>query len=203
MLVKIYSTVNDFIEFETELKDTREIFNSIKHTYGEDVTDKILYSGHVFVGIVGDRVDSLTATALISDINLYEQLHIIPAIEGEELITASMIAAAATSMGGAAAGAAVSATIVGGITVAGAIACVMNTAILIGLSMAVSAIMTPDTSFGSDPSQAQKQSKIFNTALTITEQGGSVPLTYGNPFCGGVLISSGITSTNVGAANVA
>ena len=198
MLVKIYSSVNDFIEFKTELKDTREIFNSIKHTLGEDVTDNILYSKHVFIGTIGERADALSATTLFSDLALYEELHIVPVIEGEELITASMIAAAATSMGGAAAGAAVSATIVGTITVAGAIACVMNTAILIGLSMAVSAIMSPDSSFGSDPAKAQKQSKMFNTALTITEQGGSVPLTYGNPFCGGVLISSGITSSDIG-----
>lgn len=202
MLVKIYSTLNDCVDFETDLKDTREIFNSIKHTLGEDVTDNILYSQHVFIGTLAERADVLTATSLFSDINLYEQLHIIPVVEGEELITASMVAAAATSMGGAAAGAAVSATIVGTITVAGAIACVMNTAILIGISMAVSAIMTPDSSFGSDPSKAQKQSKMFNTALTINEQGGSVPLTYGNPFCGGVLISSGITSSDVGVSIV-
>jgi predicted phage tail protein len=207
MLVKIYSTVNDFIEFETDLKDTREIFNSIKHTYGEDVTDKILYSGHVFVGIVGDRVDGLTATTLFSDINLYEQLHIIPSVEGEDPISASMIMAAAASAAGGGTVAGVGAFAASGAMVlsagaAGIIAGVANIAIAIGVSMAVSAIMAPDTSFNSDPAKAQKQSKMFNTALTITEQGGSVPLTYGNPFCGGVLISSGITSSNVGAASV-
>ena len=57
MFIKIYSTVNDFIEFETALKDTREIFNSIKHTYGEDVTDSILYAEHLFIGTIGERAD--------------------------------------------------------------------------------------------------------------------------------------------------
>lgn len=211
MLVKIYSTLNDCVDFETDLKDTREIFNSIKHTLGEDVTDNILYSQHVFIGTLAERADVLTATSLFSDINLYEQLHIIPVVEGEEPISASAIIAAAASAASAAGasaatalsiGAALSTTIVGSVTVASVIAGVANIAIGIGISMAVSAIMTPDSSFGSDPSKAQKQSKMFNTALTINEQGGSVPLTYGNPFCGGVLISSGITSSDVGVSIV-
>lgn len=209
MLVKIYTSVNDFIEFETELKDTREIFNSIKHTYGEDVTDKILYSEHLFLGIIGERVDTLTPTTLFSDINLYEQLCIVPKIEGEFPIALIagwiMSAAAAVGGGGVVAGVgafAASGTMIISTTAATILAGVVSVGLSIGISMAVSAIMTPDSSFGSDPAKAQKQSKMFNTALTITEQGGSVPLTYGNPFCGGVLISSGITSNNVGKGSV-
>lgn len=208
MLVKIYTSVNDFIEFETELKDTREIFNSIKYTYGEDVTDKILYSEHLFLGIIGERVDTLTPTTLFSDINLYEQLCIAPIVEGEgPALIAGWIMAAAASAGGGGVVAGVGAFAAGGTmiisaTAATIIGTIVSIGISIGLSMAVSAIMTPDNSFGSDPAKAQKQSKMFNTALTITEQGGSVPLTYGNPFCGGVLISSGITSNNVGKGSV-
>lgn len=209
MLVKIYTSVNDFIEFETELKDTREIFNSIKYTYGEDVTDKILYSEHLFLGIIGERVDTLTPTTLFSDINLYEQLCIVPIVEGEFPIALIagwiMSAAAAVGGGGVVAGVgafAASGTMIISTTAATILAGVVSVGLSIGISMAVSAIMTPDSSFGSDPAKAQKQSKMFNTALTITEQGGSVPLTYGNPFCGGVLISSGITSNNVGKGSV-
>ena len=209
MLVKIYTSVNDFIEFETELKDTREIFNSIKYTYGEDVTDKILYSKHLFLGISGERVDTLTPTTLFSDINLYEQLCIVPIVEGEFPIALIagwiMSAAAAVGGGGVVAGVgafAASGTMIISTTAATILAGVVSVGLSIGISMAVSAIMTPDSSFGSDPAKAQKQSKMFNTALTITEQGGSVPLTYGNPFCGGVLISSGITSNNVGKGSV-
>jgi predicted phage tail protein len=196
MFIKIYSTVNDFIEFETALKDTREIFNSIKHTYGEDVTDSILYAEHLFIGTIGERADALTPTTLFSDIGLYEELHIIPKVEGNEPITATMVMAASISVTSALG--VTGGTILMSAAVASAIAVVANVAIAIGISMAVSAIMTPDSHFGSDPAQAQKQSKMFNTALTINEQGGSVPLTYGNPFCGGVLISSGITSSDIG-----
>ena len=209
MLVKVYTSVNDFIEFETELRDTREIFNSIKYTYGEDVTDKILYSKHLFLGISGERVDTLTPTTLFSDINLYEQLCIVPIVEGEFPIALIagwiMSAAAAVGGGGVVAGVgafAASGTMIISTTAATILAGVVSVGLSIGISMAVSAIMTPDSSFGSDPAKAQKQSKMFNTALTITEQGGSVPLTYGNPFCGGVLISSGITSNNVGKGSV-
>jgi predicted phage tail protein len=206
MLVKIYSSVNDFIEFKTELKDTREIFNSIKHTLGEDVTDKILYSEHLFLGTVGDKIDVLTPTTIYSDINLYEELHIVPVIEGE-LPIIPLLAAWAATAGGIAATAIGSASVALGLGtlsagmatfIIGAVGAIVQLGVTMGISMAVSAIMTPDSSFGSDPAKAQKQSKMFNTALTITEQGGSVPLTYGNPFCGGVLISSGITSSDIG-----
>lgn len=210
MLVKVYTSVNDFIEFETELKDTREIFNSIKHIYGEDVTDKILYSEHLFLGIIGERVDTLTPTTLFSDINLYEQLCIVPVVNGEAPAIPFLAAWAATA-GGMAATAIGSASVALGLGtlsagmasfIIGAVGVIATVGVSIGISMAVSAIMTPDNSFNSDPAKAQKQSKMFNTALTITEQGGSVPLTYGNPFCGGVLISSGITSNNVGKGSV-
>jgi predicted phage tail protein len=40
-----------------------------------------------------------------------------------------------------------------------------------------------------------KQSSLFNGAPIIREQGGIVPLCYGEGFAGGVLISSSITST--------
>jgi predicted phage tail protein len=197
MLVKIYRTLNEYIDFETNLKDTREIFNSIKHTYGEDVTDSILYAEHLFIGTIGERADALTPTTLFSDIGLYEELHIIPKIEGNEPVSATMIMSASISATAAVAGG--GGTILMSAAMASVIAGIANMAIAIGISMAVSAIMTPDSSYGSDPARAQKQSKMFNTALTINEQGGSVPLTYGNPYCGGVLISSGISSIDVAA----
>lgn len=209
MLVKIYTSINEFIEFETELKDTREILNSIKYTYGENVTDKILYSEHLFLGSIGGRVDVLTPTTLFSDINLYDELHIAPVINGEApAVIAAWIMAASASMAGGGVVAGVGAFAASGAMVmsAGAamvIGTVISIGLTIGLSMAVSALMAPDTSFKSDPSKAQKQSKMFNSALTITEQGGSVPLVYGNPYCGGVLISSGITSSDVGSKSVA
>lgn len=197
MLVKIYKTLNECIDFETALKDTREIFNSIKHTLGEDVTDSILYTEHLFIGTIGERADALTPTTLFSDISLYEELHIIPKVEGNEPVSATMVMSASISATAAVAGG--GGTILMSAAMASVIAGIANMAIAIGISMAVSAIMTPDSSYGSDPAKAQKQSKMFNTALTINEQGGSVPLTYGNPFCGGVLISSGISSIDVAA----
>lgn len=201
MLVRIYKTLNDCIEFKTELTDTREIFNAIKYTHGFDIYDNILYNKHNFIGILNERVDNLDANTLFSDLALYEELCILPVVEGEEAISASMIlaAAAAAGEGGVVVGVgafAASGTMVMSVGVATAIAAVANLAIGIGISMCVSALMSPTNTFGSDPSKSQKTSTMFNSAVTITEQGGSVPLTYGNPFCGGVLISSGLTSTD-------
>jgi|694.fasta_scaffold09844_4 predicted phage tail protein len=194
MLVRIYRTLNECINFETDLTDTREIFNSIKYTYGEDIIDSLLYAKHVFVGTIGERVDALTPSTLFSDLTLYEELYIIPKVEGAEPITATMVMSAsisATSAVGVTGG-----TILMSAGVASAIAAVANLAIGIGISMCVSALMSPTNTFGSDAARSQKSSTMFNSAVTITEQGGSVPLTYGNPFCGGVLISSGLTSTD-------
>jgi predicted phage tail protein len=71
----------------------------------------------------------------------------------------------------------------------------------IGVSMALNAVMSllsPTPEFSSDPAFAQqKNSALFNGAPMIREQGGIVPLVLGNPFCGGVLISSGVTTEEI------
>lgn len=39
------------------------------------------------------------------------------------------------------------------------------------------------------------KSNLFSGSPLIREEGGIVPLVYGNPYCGGVLISSGLYTT--------
>lgn len=208
MLVSIYQDVSKekAIIFETSLGTAKELFNYIKFTYGEEISDGLVYGKNAFVGLIGTEATALTEATLFTDLPLYEQLHIFPKIEGAEPISATAViaasASAATAVGASAAtalsmAAFMSTTLVGSITIASVVATVANIAIAIGISMAVSAIMAPDSSFQGDPSSAQKTSKMFNSSTITTEQGGSVPLTYGNPFMGGVLISSGITSADV------
>lgn len=40
------------------------------------------------------------------------------------------------------------------------------------------------------------KSNLFSGSPLIREEGGIVPLVYGNPYCGGVLISSGLYTTH-------
>jgi predicted phage tail protein len=73
-----------------------------------------------------------------------------------------------------------------------------SAAFKLAAAYALNNIYAPDSSFEKDPSKSQgKESKIFNNATVIREQGGSVPIIYGNPYCGGVLISSSISSEDV------
>lgn len=71
----------------------------------------------------------------------------------------------------------------------------------IAISIAISALMSaisPTPEFSSDPSATQsKPSSLFNRPPIIREQGGSVPVVYGHPFTGGVLISSGAHTEDV------
>ena len=199
MLVKLYEDVNNPVEFEINSASIKEILNHIKNQIDESITESILFEKHLFLGKVGDDFKPIDEDGIINALALYPEIIIIKTHEGEEPISAAIITAASY-----AAAAATSASLALGASVAtasaigGAVATVVQTVITVGLtigaSMAVSAIMTPDSSFSGDPSQSQKGSKLFNQSLITREQGGSVPLCYGNPFCGGVLVSSGITS---------
>ena len=199
MLVKIYEDLNNPVEFELFTDSFREILNHIKHQIDESITESLLVDKHVFLGKVEDNYQPIDKEGLFTELALYNEIVIIKTHEGEEPISAAIITAA--SYAGAAA---TSVSLAAGFSVATAsaigtaVAAVAQTIITVGLtmgaSMAVSAILTPDSSFSGDPYQSQNNSKLFNQSTITREQGGSVPLCYGNPFCGGVLISSGITS---------
>jgi predicted phage tail protein len=79
---------------------------------------------------------------------------------------------------------------------------IMNTiallAISTGLNMLMSAL-SPTPEFSQDPAAAQNKSNLFNGAPIVRNQGGSVPLIFGNPYCGAVLISSGAFTEEVTA----
>lgn len=205
MRILIHKSANDYIDFSGEFSDTRDIFNYIKHQISEELSDSILNKPHTFVGFTGTEFKPLTAETLFNDIQLYSELYIVPELEGDDPISATIAAMAAYAGGMAATAAGVMSTALGFGALSSAVATgiittvatVVEVGISIGISAAISAVLTPDSNVSGDAAAAQKTSKIFNSAAIIREQGGSVPLTYGNPFCGGVLISSGLTSKDV------
>ena len=193
MLVKVFNSLDSFDSFELETNNIKQILNYIKNEKGKEYTDNIIHNkfNYVIANTEGTHEPlMLLPEVILSDIKGYDVLFIIPDIEGEDPISASMVAAVLFT----------ECTVVG-MQIAAVIAFVANMAIMMAVSFAVSSIMSllsPTPEFSSDPSMAQeKQSNLFNGAPLIREQGGSVPLIFGNPFCGGVLISSGMYSEDV------
>lgn len=206
MLVKVYISANDCKELETSKSYIKEILNELKQNFGEEVTNELLYNKYFYFLLLKGEVIAIKEELLDSELSGYDELIIVKEVEGG-LPAIPIIAAMASYAGG------MAATAIGSLSAAmglGALSSGLATAIIstvativevgisIGISAGLNAIFAPDSSFKSDPSKSQgKQSKIFNNAPVIREQGGSVPVVYGNPYCGGVLISSSISSEDI------
>ena len=190
MLIKVYSDVNEFEEFSLEVTNIKEVFSGLKMLKDEDFTNNIINNQYLY--LLQESSESkpllLTEEAFTSELNGIEILHIVPAIEGKDPFSIGLaIGWALTDIGLASAGA----FVLGNAAIIGSIA-------MVGLSMALNGIMqllSPTTSFANDPAASQqKQSSLFNGAPVIREQGGSVPLWYGESYAGGVLISSSLST---------
>lgn len=186
MLVKVFTSLNEFEDFDIPKNSIQEILGHLKFLKGQEYTDRIIHSPYKYIfcekellnpiGLGPEEVASLVFPKEATII-------LIPDISGETGFEIAAVTAFLTTYIGATA-AAIASTIIG---------FTLASAAMYGLSMAIQALM-PSPEFSDDPSQTQnmtKQSRLFNGAPLIREQGGSVPLMYGNPFCGGVLISSG------------
>jgi predicted phage tail protein len=185
MHIKFTGDLEQYEGKELFVDNLRQLIVGIKHHYGQKLYDKLISEQYKYVLLDSKDPESAVsihpqmATMNFSD---YDTIWIVPDVSGEyggEFIVAAI------------AGAAFAASAAGII-----IAAVINIAISIALSMLVN-LLSPTPEFGSntDPAQAQKlESSLFNGAPNIKEQGGSVPLIYGSPHCGGVLISTGIST---------
>ncbi len=165
----------------------REILSYLKFIKGQEVIDEILNNKYTYlVQKLGEDPIPLLEEVILSDLSAYDSIFILKVVEGEDPFSV---------------GAALFATfdILGGVsvttfTVASYIA---GSAILLAGSIGLQYLMnalspTPHTS---DPVQAQTSvSNLFNGARIINEQGGVVPLAYGECFAGGTLISSSVTT---------
>lgn len=181
MLVKFYGEIaRDHIDIDAD--NIPLILSGIRHICGDDFADNLLINKHYYFLQIGDDINSIVQVhpqMIMSDFSDYNQLIIVHDVSGDGGLIVAAIA-----------GGAFAATTAGVI-----IATVINVALSIALSF-IGQLLSPTLSFDSDPSQAQNKldSALFNGAPNIREQGGSVPLVFGNTHCGGVLISSGISS---------
>lgn len=194
MLVKVFNSLDSYDSFEVNSTNIKEILNHIKFLKNKEYTDNIIENNYKYILIDSNNLLEplpLMPEVLLIDINEYDTLIILKDIEGEA-VGAAVVAYLGVE---AAAGA----------VVAGALAFVIDIAVAVAVSYAINTVMSllsPTPEFSSDPSQTQasaqnKQSNLFNGAPIIREQGGSVPLILGNPFHGGILISSSISTMDM------
>jgi predicted phage tail protein len=179
--------------FELFASNIKEVVSLIRLQKGDSFADELLNNNYKFVLAASTREDNFVALVpevVFSSFEGFDSLFIVPEVEGNEPISATSAIAIAAS-----------AATSGAISAATA-AFIMNTVIMmavsIGLNMLMSAL-SPTPEFSSDPASAQNKSNLFNGAPIVRNQGGSVPLIFGNPYCGAVLISSGAFTEEVTA----
>lgn len=174
--------------FELHADSLKEVLSLLQLQKGEEFTSNLIKEERKFILANSKDYENmlpLTSEVLFSSFEGFDSLFIIKDIEGEAPAGFAVAAAAAMGATGAA---------------ATAIAYVITAVVLIAVSMAVSAIMSalsPTPEFAKDPAAQQQESNLFNSAPLVRNQGGSVPLIFGNPYCGAVLISSGLFSEEV------
>jgi predicted phage tail protein len=194
MKVKLFKNLNDCDEFETSLTDIRDILSFIKLRTSKEFLENFLarkYKYVLYSEVEGIEPVALEPEIITSTLSIYDTLLIIPEFEGEipAVAVAGIIGVGTVTASG------VLVATTAQLILIYAITAIVNIAISLAISMITQAL-SPTQEFASDPAMAQtKQSSLFNGAPIIREQGGIVPLCYGEGFAGGVLISSSLTST--------
>ena len=177
--------------FDVHGNSIKELLSIISISKGDEFIAEIVENNYKFILANSSTLDDkdsyvpLMPEVLFTEFTGYDTLFIIADIEGNEPISITVTAAAAMGLTGAAATAA-----------AWAMTAVIMMAVSMGMSMLMSAI-SPTPEFSKDPAATQNKSNLFNGAPIIRDQGGSVPLIFGNPYAGAVLISSGAFTEEV------
>lgn len=148
---------------------------------------------YIILQMQDDTLLQLSDTMIGAEFNEnVKALLVVPEIEGDfELIAAGIAYVAGVSLP--AAGTAFAAYTAAQVAVYVAAAVVM-VGISYGLSMIMQAL-SPSQSYSNNTNPARtKASNLFNSRNMVRNQGGSVPVIFGNPHCSGVLIASGLTT---------
>lgn len=187
MLVKFKGELEYLGDLNFEVTSLKEILSLIKMNFGEEISNKIInekYFYFVTNSLNPENTTVLLPEVIFSDLIGFDTLIIIPEISGETGIEAAAAAIVA----------AVGATGVAATVITYAIYAIAYLAIAIAVNAIMSAI-SPTPEYQGDAASAKRNlSNLFSGAPIIREQGGPVPLIFGNPYAGGVLISSGVST---------
>jgi len=185
MLVRIIHALDDIEELTLQATCLKEVLSLLpKDTLEELREDKLHF-------VLTDSSEVLRPVELNPDIadtpfHGYDTLHLVRDVEGEGGAIIGAIIAAVAGAG------AVAAPGLAGIGWAiGAMA--INMAISLAVGAIIQALI-PTQEFEGDASASQNSPSLYNNSPLVREQGGSVPLICGEPYCGGVLISSALST---------
>jgi predicted phage tail protein len=183
MLVKFYGAL-DYHPVDLVVDNIAQMLSGLQHVYGEELSAILLDNKHHYILQKGDEFIGIHPQMVLSNFSDYESIIIVPDVGGDTGIEVGIAIAGGIGITGV------------GASVAFAIALSILTSIALSVALGVlMQLLSPTLAFDSDPAQAQKlDSSLFNGAPTIREQGGSVPMCFGNCHAGGVLISAGISS---------
>ncbi len=189
----------EVFSFDYEGNSMKEILSLI-NLHKKELIDKLFFNEYYYILIhqeILDNVIPLIPEVLLSPLPEKFDLYIVPKIKGEFPVPAILVA------WGTAAAAAATGTATGTAAFASLTATVSSTLAAIGnmlISVAIGAIMqlltpTPTSNITKGSSGKSTASNLFNTSGLTNEQGVPVPLIYSNPYCSGVVISSGISTS--------
>lgn len=187
MKVKVYGIVKEELEeeeFDFEVTSISSIISLFNLHKGSEFVKDLLETKYYYILTNEGKPETsicLMPEVILSEFSGFDTLLIVPEISGDipvPIILAGWLATAAS---------------ISTLAAETILAVVGNMLIAVALGAAMQ-MLAPSPEFTSDPSTAQKASNLFNGAPLIREQGGSVPLVFGNPYCGGVLISSGVST---------
>lgn len=155
-----------------------------------------------FVYALLDTTEERQGTILRPEIILspftgYDVLIISHKVEGEALFTslAAALAAAITSFSAGLTAAGITASVISPLA-AGILGTIGAGLIMMGVTFGVGQLLqmlAPNQKMGADPS-IQTKNYIFNGIPNVREQGGCVPLVFGDCLFGGVIIGMNITN---------
>lgn len=183
--IKVVLLQDESESFELNAGCLKEVLSLLQLHKSVEFVSELVKKDYKYLLLNGDDYEnmvSLTPEIITSSFDGFDTLLIVPEleIEGEEPFTIAAVMILGTE-------ASTEAILI----TAAALAIATSVAISFALSAIMSAL-SPTPEFGKDPNKVQNN--LFNSAPIIRNQGGSVPLIFGNPYCGAVLISSGIST---------
>lgn len=187
MLVGIF-TSNYKEEFDIEVSNLYQLkdylVNNKKYLWDEIKDKQLCYAIFDDTNTLKEQI--LFPNMLGTDITAYSTLIITEKVDGEFVVTIAFIATYAVA-------ASIALTGVALFSVASAM-WVIGLALVMGLGMLMQMLVPTPNMGNNDPSK--KKDLMFNGIPNITEQGGSVPLIFGECLFGGVLIGNTLTTVD-------
>mgnify|MGYP006278604857 FL=1 len=193
MLVNVIIVGADNESYQLDASNLKDVLSLIKLQKGSEYIKMLMDEDYKFILSNSSNFEqsiALSPEVIFSDFEGYDTLFLLKDISGNDPVSVGSILLAAFT--------AVSGVAVTGIPVwvVGVLGSIAIAGMMMGLNMLMSAL-SPTPEFSKDPAAQQNISNLFNGAPIIRNQGGSVPLIFGNPYAGAVLISSGAFSEEV------